>query len=225
MNINPLTLIHTSPVLIPMFTALAEELLPDIHVSHVADDSLIKEAIACGGLNPGIVSRLQAHIAAAEASGARAIMVTCSSMGKAIEQSQAMARVPLMRVDQAMAERAVALGEKIGVVATVSTTLGPTVDLIHDCAAKSGRDVQVTPCLCEGALEKLLAGDVATHDAMVKEKLNLLMQQVDVIVLAQASMARVSGQLDPATLTIPVLSSPRLAFEKLAQELNAAEDE
>lgn len=215
-----LTLIHTSPVLIPMFTELVTELLPDVEVSQVADDSLIKEAIANGSLSPSIVSRLQQHIKTAQDSGAETIMVTCSSMGPAIEASQSITSVPLLRVDRAMADRAVSLGARIGVIATVSTTLEPTADLIRRRAEAAGKTVEVTMCLCDGALEKLLAGDVVTHDRVVTERLMELMSKVDVIVLAQASMARVAGQLDPTVCHVPVLSSPRLAIELLAMAWN-----
>ena len=45
--------------------------------------------------------------------------------------------------------------------------------------------------LCEGAFDALMGGDVARHDAMVADALGTLGREVDVIVLAQASMARV----------------------------------
>ncbi len=207
MKPQKLTLIHTSPVLIPMFTELVNELLPGVEVTQVADDSLIKEAIANGSLSPSIVTRLQQHIKSAQDAGAETVMVTCSSMGPAIQASQSIASVPLLRVDRAMADRAVSLGQKIGVIATVSTTLEPTADLIQRRATAAGKSIEVTMCLCDGALEKLLAGDVETHDRMVKEKLTELMNHVDVIVLAQASMARVANQLDREACTVPVLSS------------------
>ncbi len=190
-----LTLIHTSPVLIPMFSELASELLPGIDVSHIADDTLIKEAIAHGSLNPAIVQRLQKHIldrAVRSRDDHGDLLVD----GTSHRSLQSVAQVPCCAFDRAMADRAVTLGEKIGVIATVSTTLQPTAELIERRAAAAGKTVQLSLCLCEGALEKLLSGEVETHDRMVKEKLTRLMSQVDVIVLAQASMARVAGQLD-----------------------------
>lgn len=219
MKTTKLTLIHTSAVLVPLFTELGDRLLPGVEITQVTDDTLIKQAIAHGSLCPAIVTRLQEHISQAQQSGAEAIMVTCSSMGPAIESSQAIARVPLIRVDQAMAEQAVALGRRIGVIATVSTTLGPTAALIERCAQVADRQIEVTMCLCDGALEKLLAGQVEEHDRMVQEQLGRLMEQVDVIVLAQASMSRVSDQLDHSSFSVPILSSPNLAFQKLAKEL------
>ena len=42
---------------------------------------------------------------------------------------------------------------------------------------------------------------------------------VDVVVLAQASMARVAEAMPPGAVPVPVLSSPRLAVERLRQVL------
>lgn len=222
MNRTKLGLIHTSKVLIPVFEVLCEELLPSVEVLHIADDSLIKDAIAQGSLSDSIVERLQAHVRKAEQAGVHAIMVTCSSMGPAIEASREIAKVPLIRVDQAMAELAVSKASRIGVIATVTTTLRPTADLIERQARMAGKPVTVVMTLCDGAFEKLLAGDVEMHDRMVTEKLMALVSNVDIIVLAQASMARVATRLTSEQCPIPVLSSPKLAVESLAKRFRPA---
>lgn len=72
-----------------------------------------------------------------------------------------------------------------------------------------GKDVQVKRGLVAGAFEELMNGNTSKHDRMVKEKLLLLASESDIIILAQASMARVIESLDPEEVAIPVLSSPR----------------
>jgi Asp/Glu/hydantoin racemase len=118
-----------------------------------------------------------------------------------------------------MADKAVATGNKIGVVATLPTTLNPTTDLVKRRATVAGKEVQVISKLCEGAFDALMSGDAAKHDAMVATALKELSSQVDVIVLAQASMARVVDTLDPADKKVPILSSPSIAIEHLAKIL------
>lgn len=98
--------------------------------------------------------------------------------------------VPVLRVDQPMADIAVAAGKKIGVIATLSTTLEPTADLIQRRATLAGKQTELNSKLVAGAFEALMAGDGATHDAKVAAALKELSQQVDVIVLAQASQWR-----------------------------------
>ena len=70
--------------------------------------------------------------------------------------------------------------------------------------------------LCEGAFDALMCGDAAKHDSMVAAALKELSSQVDVIVLAQASMARVVDTLDEADKKVPILSSPAIAIQHIA---------
>jgi hypothetical protein len=64
-----------------------------------------------------------------------------------------------------------------------------------------------------------MSGDAAKHDAMVAGALKELSQQVDVIVLAQASMARVVDALPAADKRVPILASPGIAVDYLATVL------
>jgi hypothetical protein len=118
-----------------------------------------------------------------------------------------------------MAEEASAIGSRIGVVATVSTTLDPTVRLIRRKAGELGRTVEVTERIAEGAFEALLRGDGLLHDEILKQAIVALADQVDVIVLAQVSMARLVPTL--GKLRVPVLSSPRSGVEAVKRALAA----
>ena len=64
-----------------------------------------------------------------------------------------------------------------------------------------------------------MSGDAATHDAKVAAALKALSQEVDVVVLAQASMARVVDTLAAEDRRVPILASPRIAVEYLATVL------
>jgi Asp/Glu/hydantoin racemase len=215
-----LGLIHTTASLVPVFQDLCRELLPKIETFNIADDSLVKDVIAHGGLTPGVSNRLGSHIQCAELAGAEVILVTCSSVGPAVEASQPFVSVPVLRVDQPMVDRAISIAERIGVVATLSTTLGPTAELIGRRALSLGRPVEVIARLCTGAFEAFLAGDTGLHDRMIQQQLEELRGSVDAIVLAQASMSRVIPQLTESLVSVPILTSPRLAIESVAELLN-----
>jgi len=210
-----LTLIHTSGMMIPVFADLCAELLPGVEVVHVVDESLLKDIIRDNGLLKSTARRVVGHIVSAEQAGTDFIVVTCSSIGPAAELGGRLVDVPVMRVDEPMAELAVRKGARIGVLATLASTLNPTAELIR---SKAG-NVQVLSRLCEGAFQAVVSGDAATHDRIVAAALTDLAEQVDVVVLAQASMARVVKALPAGSLTIPVLASPRLAIEHLARVL------
>ena len=214
-----LGLVHTSATLVPVFQKLCSADLPNVDTFNIADDSLIKDVIARGELTPQTARRVVDHVASAEAAGADYILVTCSSIGRAVEAAAALVNVPVLRVDQPMADEAVKIGKRIGVIATLPTTLMPTADLIQRRAVVARRTVEVTTKLCEGAFEALMSGDAAKHDSMVAAALKELSQKVDVIVLAQASMARVVDGLAEADKRVPILSSPALAIKYLSTVL------
>ena len=211
-----LGLIHTSATLVPVFQQLCSEHLPDVKVFNIVDDSLIKNVISCGELTPATARRVVNYVGSAEAAGADMILVTCSSIGAAVEASAALTKVPVLRVDQPMADKAVQTGKRIGVIATLPTTLGPTSDLVKRRAAIAGKEIELVSKLCEGAFDALMSGDAATHDKMVAAALKELSAKVDVILLAQASMARVVDTLDPSDKKIPILASPPIAIQHLA---------
>jgi Asp/Glu/hydantoin racemase len=215
----PFAFVHTSPVLVPVFTQLAEEYLPGVACFHMADESLIKNTIAAGRLTPTTARRVLTLIESAQQAGAGAVLVTCSSIGEAVAASRPFIEIPVFRIDEAMAEAAVERGARIGVAATLRTTLEPTLALLQATAAQRGRKVETIACLCDGAFESMLAGDVARHDALVIDALSRLVQDVDVAVLAQASMARVLPSIHAGQT--PVLTSPRLAMERIAAKVAA----
>ena len=76
--------------------------------------------------------------------GADYILFTCSSIGAAVEASAALTKVPVLRVDQPMADQAVQTGKKIGVIATLPTTLEPTSDLVKRRAAAAGKEIELS---------------------------------------------------------------------------------
>ena len=208
-----LALIHTGTFLVPVFERLVQEVMPGVSLFNIVDESLLKNTIAEKRLTPLTARRLAGYIESAEEAGADVIMVTCSSVGPAVDAARPFAAVPVLRVDQAMADQAVRVGRRIGVIATLSTTLKPTADLVRARAEVQGRDVEIVEKLCDGAFEAVAAGDGATHDRIVAAALRELMTQVDAVVLAQASMARVVDGLAEDEKTVPIFTSPRLGVE------------
>ncbi|MER8441301.1 aspartate/glutamate racemase family protein [Mesorhizobium sp. M1312] len=112
------------------------------------------------------------------------------TLGPAVDAIAPLCPMPLLRIDEGMAKAAVEHGNRIGVLATLSTTLVPTVDLLKRKACEAGKDVAIDDVLVEGAFQRLAGGDVEAHDAQIRLALEELSQKVDVVVFAQASMAR-----------------------------------
>jgi aspartate/glutamate racemase len=215
-----LVIIHTGPVTVQPLASLAPELLPGVRIVNLVDDSLLKDVMAAGHVTPAVTSRLARYMLIGQEMGATMILNACSSVREAADAVSPLLSVPMLKIDTAMAEAAVARGTRIGVAATVQTTLDPTARLIEQVAIENGKRISVMKKLCEGAFDALLAGDTAKHDDIVGAALMKLAGEVDVIVLAQVSMGRVVDSLGDR-ISVPVFTSPRLGMERVAEAMRA----
>lgn len=216
-----LALVHTVPPLLPVFDKLAAELLPGVQPLHVLDGLLLERIRLRGRLAPEDSARLSGHVSLAREVGAQAVLVTCSTISPCVDSVRSAAGIPVVRIDEAMIERAVDAGARIGVIATNRTTLEPTRRLLQARAGACGKKVEIELVLVEAALPALLRGEGAVHDELVKEATLELAQRTDVIVLAQASIARVLDVIPAAVCAAPIFSGPHLALEQVKRLLAA----
>ena len=126
-----------------------------------------------------------------------------------------------MKIDDAMTRLAVNIGSRVGVIATLPTTLGPTVRLVQRQADEINKQITVVEGLAIGAFEALMAGKADEHDALILKTAQDIAGQVDVIVLAQGSMAKMQEKLAQAT-GVTVLSSPLLGVQEVRDVLKGA---
>jgi Asp/Glu/hydantoin racemase len=219
-----IAVLHTSLVFVNVelrVQQLLDELLPDDEIIHFVDSDVLATVVREGGISADSEQRMVLLAEAAERAGADVIFSACSSLGPTLDAARKAVDVPIVKIDDAMAEYAAARASRIGVLATVPTTLGPTADLIRAHATGLGRDVQVVQHLCEGAFETLMGGDRAAHDEMVLVGARELAEHVEIVVLAQASMSRLQPSLEES-VRIPVLSSPRMGITMLADVAHGA---
>lgn len=216
-----IAILHTSFVFVsvePVINDLIAELIPDAEVMHFVDSDVLATVQREQGISHKSEERMTHLAQAAEAAGADIIFSACSSLGPALDVAASKVHTPVVKIDEAMALRAARDGNRIGVLATVPTTLGPTSDLIQAKADELGRAITIEQRLCEGAFAVLMSGDRDKHDAMVIEQAVDLAGNVDLIVLAQASMNRLAGVLQEKT-NLTVLSSPRIGVDYLARRV------
>ena len=217
-----MAVLHTSFVFTnvePVFKNLFKELIPGVEVIDFVDSHILADVRRAGKVQNSHIRRM-CHLAqAAEDAGVDLIFSACSSLGPSMDIARGLVNVPIVKIDDAMTRRAVELGSIIGVMATVPTTLQPTVDLIQQWATAACKPVKVLQHLCEGAFDVLMSGDRDRHDQMVLDGALQLAPQVDLIVLAQASMSRLAPMLSEKTRK-EVLSSPRLAAEYVKSQLD-----
>jgi Asp/Glu/hydantoin racemase len=213
--------LHTGPVLVDVLKQIFPELLPEVRLVNIVDDGLLTDVRTAGGVTPATRRRLIGYGLLAEASGADAILNCCSSIGEAADLLASLVAIPVIKIDDRMAQTAVDSGNRIAVVATVATTLDPTERLIQRKAAAAGKPVTTTRYLADAAFDALMGGDPARHDTLVKAEITRAMAENDVVVLAQGSMARLVSQVQGDS-QVPVLSSPRLGVQALREKLGFA---
>ncbi|UFQ20479.1 MULTISPECIES: aspartate/glutamate racemase family protein [Streptomyces] len=206
-----LGLLHTSPVHVPVFDGLRDAHHPGLALRHHVAESLLERA---GREGPEAVApAVRDALVKAVGEGAEAVLCTCSSIGAVAEALGPQVGVPVLRVDRPMAAAAVAAGPRVVVLATVESTLAPTVALVEEEARTAGRDVVVRAVVVDGAWARFQAGDARGYTEAVAEAISEV-RDADAIVLAQASMAPAS-KLVP-DVSVPVFASPRLGLAAVA---------
>lgn len=202
------------------FTELSRSLLPpDTEVWHIVDEMLARLAVSQGRLSPFFYRRVAEHAVAAEAAGADALQVTCSSLSPCVPAASAQVGIPVLTVDAEMVDEALRRGACIGIAATAATALEPLAAQVRSRAASLGRPADVQTILAAEAYAGLMSGDLALYDRVITGVLEELRRRTDVVLLAQASMGRAADALPPLPGAAPILASPRFAVARLARVL------
>ena len=210
-------IIHTSFVSVEDLKNLFNEIIPDVKLINIVDDSLLSEVRENGRLTADVTRRICMYAVEAERLGADLILNQCSSVGEAVDVARNIINIPYLKVDEPMAEEAVRKGTNISVIATVQTTMGPSCRLIERTAEKAGKKVGIKECLVEGAFEVLIKEGKDKHNNMVIDRVRRESETADVIVLAQGSMICLLPLLKD--IKVPVLSSPRSGVERVKEKL------
>ncbi|MFG3023282.1 aspartate/glutamate racemase family protein [Streptomyces sp. NPDC048254] len=198
-----LALLHTSPLHIPVFEALRDEDHPGLELRHVVAPELLARARREGP--EAVAPEVTAALERAAADGVRAVLCTCSTIGEVAERAADSVGVPIVRGDRPMAAAAVAAGSRIAVLATVESTLAPTLALIEDEARRADRPIRARAQVVADAWTRFEDGDIEGCARLVAAAADAV-TDADVIVLAQASMTSAQRL---TTTTVPILSSPR----------------
>jgi len=221
---DALAFVHTAQAHVPTFDRLVRDIAPGLRVRHLVREDLLADARVVGVDDEALVSRVHHAMREAGAGGASVVVCTCSTIGGVAESTPAGDAFKALRIDRAMADRAVRAGPRVLIVAAVESTLAPTTALVRSAAKDAGVDVRISELLVGEAWPHFESGDLARYVATLAQAIRANTAAADVVVLAQASMAPVEAAL--ADLGIEVLSSPapgvRLAVQAASQGRNEA---
>jgi hypothetical protein len=203
--------LHTVPSLIAVFDAEADKL--GLTLRHSLRDDLLRDAERAGGLTDDVAVRTAAALSEM-AGDADAVLLTCSTLGPSA--ARATAPVPVLRVDEALAEAAVRGGGRVVVLCAVETTLEPSRTLFARCAAATGARIDTR--LVPDAWAAFRAGDPERYLELIAAAADTAFADgADQVALAQASMAGAAALCRNGT----PLTSPAVGLAAAARAANA----
>lgn len=132
--------IHTVAFLADEFKRSMAAELPGTDCFHVLNESLLQDLLR-GADTHAVYRRVVAQILLVADAGAQTIVVTCSSTSPAVDIARSLTGVELLKIDDPMAARAVRTGQRIGVLCTATSTVGPSTQLLRDHARAAGREI------------------------------------------------------------------------------------
>lgn len=216
-TVTRVAFLHTGAVVIPPVMELAGKLLPDATTINYLDDRIVAD-LGDAERAASVPDRVADLVQAAQSAGADVVMLTCSSISGLAATAAERVGIPVLRIDEAMADQAVQSGERIAVLATLPTTCAPTVALLRERAALAGVERDITSEVIDGAFAAVSGGDRGTHDRLVAAAIERVAPNTDVVVLAQASMASAA---DAVEVDVPVLTSLEPGIQRLRDRLAA----
>ncbi|MGN6204233.1 aspartate/glutamate racemase family protein [Humibacter sp.] len=216
-TVTRVAFLHTGAVVIPPVMELAGKLLPDATTINYLDDRIVAD-LGDAERAASVPDRVADLVQAAQSAGADVVMLTCSSISGLAATAAERVGIPVLRIDEAMADQAVQSGERIAVLATLPTTCAPTVALLQERAALAGVERDITSEVIDGAFAAVSGGDRGTHDRLVAAAIERVAPNTDVVVLAQASMASAA---DAVEVDVPVLTSLEPGIQRLRDRLAA----
>ena len=208
----------TTPELIELVEKEVGDVLPrETEVASYQDPSILAEVRDTGYVTAPPAARLIGMYMTAVSEGADAILNLCSSVGEVADAAQDIARytgIPIVRVDEEMCREAVRQGKRIGVMATLPTTLNPTKNTILRVAREMNRQVELVDALVDGGFGL----DQEQFKDLMSEYAGTIADKVDVILFAQGSMAYCEEYIHEK-YGKAVLSSPRFGAAALKDAL------
>jgi hypothetical protein len=215
--------LHTAAAHPPLFDGLVQSIAPGTATRHVVREELLERARGEGIASPA-VARAVAEAARSAGQGAAVLVCTCSTIGGLAEDAfsgVAPGACRALRIDRPMAERAVALADRLAVVAALASTVEPTRALLREAAAAADRSVEIETVLCEEAWAHFERGDRQGYLDRIAAAAQRAGALAGVVVLAQVSMAEAAERFDGRT-PFRVLTSPRLGVEAAVAALARA---
>lgn len=214
-----LGIIHASHITITAMEPYIQKYLPDVQIMHLCDDTIQRDNIKAGaGVIPKVnYFKFAQYAHNLEEAGVDMILLACSTFNYAAELGRPLINVPIAQIDRPMMEKAVRTGKRIGLLATLETTVPSSERLLDIAAAEAGVTIERKTLLCSEAFEEYSKGNVERHNEILLQAIDTLSQDVDCIVMAQLSMSALAPYLK--NTRVPVYNSGDTGFQRVREML------
>jgi Asp/Glu/hydantoin racemase len=212
-------IIHAIHLTIGAMKPFLERFIPDVEVMHLCDDTIQRDNLAApvGTIPKHNYFRFAQYAHNMQESGVELILLACSTFNYAAELARPMIDIPILQIDRPMMELAVMQGKRVGLLATLPSTLPSSERLLRIVAAEKNRPVEITTVLRPEAFEAVSKGDTETHNRILLEEIERLSGKVDSIVMAQLSMSALAPHLGKTA--VPVYNSGTTGFGYIREKL------
>jgi Asp/Glu/hydantoin racemase len=202
-----IALIHAVTVAIEPVQEAFRQLWPEAECGNILDDSLSVDRERDGVLTEAMRRRIRALAEYGAATGAAGILFACSAFGEAITAAAEQVLIPVLKPNEAMFETALAMGQRIGMLATFAPSVASMEDEFREMAETRRSHATIETYCVPGAMIALKSGNGTEHDRMIAQAAPRF-ANCDAVLLAHFSTARAASAVT-ATVDRPGLDEPR----------------
>jgi aspartate/glutamate racemase len=218
-----LGIIHASMITAKAVQKYIDEIIPEVKIIHMVDDTIQRDNIAAGvGVIPKVnYFKFAQYAHNLEEARVDLIMLACSTFNYAAELARPLVNTSIAQIDRPMMEMAVMQGKRVGLLATLPTTVPSSERLLRIAAAEANKEIEITTVLCSEAFKEYEKGNIDKHNEILLKEIDRLSGEVDSIVMAQLSMSALAPLLKDTK--VPVYNSGSTGFKRVREMLEAME--
>jgi len=216
-----LGIIHAAVFTAQTVQKYIDEIIPEVKIMHLGDDTIQRDNLAAevGTIPKGNYFKFVTYARFLEEAGVDLILLGCSTFNRAVEYARPMIEVPMLQIDRPMMDLAVQDGPRVGLLATLPSTVPSSERLLRLAAEEAGKKVEIKTILSSEAFKVLRAGNPEKHNQILLKEIDKLSKEVDAIVMAQVSMSVLEPHL--TNTRVPVYNSGRTGFTKVREILES----